>query len=79
MADTPGEDTKLSAKYARPRTLKPLNLVGQETVPSAYTRGLQHKAAVETGDVGKAFAKHFDIHHPEEKFDHTIFELKVIQ
>ena len=53
--------------------------MGQETVPSAYTRGLQHKAAVETGDVGKAFAKHFDIHHPEEKFDHTIFELKVIQ
>ena len=48
-----------------------------ETGDGAFKRANEHRTAVKKGTVTNALAKHLEIHHPERKFDPSIFEFIV--
>ena len=48
-----------------------------ETGDGAFKRANEHRIAVKKGTVMNALAKHLEIHHPEKKFDPSIFEFQV--
>ena len=48
-----------------------------ETGDGAFKRANEHRIAVKKGTVMNALAKHLEIHHPERKFNPSIFEFIV--
>ena len=62
---TPCKDTNVVAQYFG------------ETGDSGYCRMRQHKTDIRTECETNGFAKHLEIHHPDKKKDHTVFEMKV--